>query len=288
MSAVAACLVLLGAMTALVVFTMAVENWSRLIQPLPSRGRPDVPEARRDDIAEIAIDVTADEAAASALRFVMAEPVPVAGRPEGAVIVTAATVQLRDAETADVLAGLLFAAYAASRRTAADRAAAWVTASATPPSADPERFGTGVNLRGKPARVAELLAIRDGGATWVTLQPTVDIAKGVARSPVTQPTLAGLVSWWERTHALPAVIRPTDARRMADAIGAVLPQLDETPWRENVGQLHDALRGAVEDREPLLVDLGPTISDAPTPGAPRTAPRSRRAHVLPTGPAGRS
>ncbi len=71
------------------------------------------------------------------------------------------TIVVRDQDTADVLAGLLFAGYAVSGRSGADRAAAWVTATATPPGADPVRFAPGVRLRGKASRVADLLGHKD-------------------------------------------------------------------------------------------------------------------------------
>ena len=194
---------------------------------------------------------------------------PPAGRPEGAVLAGAGSLQIRDAATADVLAGLLFAAYAASRRAAADRAAAWVTAAAPPPSLDPSRFPAGVQLRGKPSRVAELLSARDGGASWVTLQPSVDVAKGVARSPVKQATLTGLLSWWELSRSLPAVVRPGAAARMAQAVEAVRPQLDDTAWTEPVGMLLASLHDAVRSGESLLVGLGtPDAAPGPDPRLP--------------------
>ena len=251
MSAIAASLILVGALTVLVVFTMVVENWSRLIQPLPvGPVGPVGPDDANQD------DATQDDATPAMATTAAVSSPPPAGRPEGALVIGTGSLQLRDADTADVLAALLLAAYAASRRAAADRAAAWVTASATPPSLDAERFPPGVRLRGRPARVAQLLDAGDDGTSWVTLQTSVDVATGVARAPVKQATLSGLLSWWEHTRSLPTVIRATDAARIADAIGAIRPVLDRTTWSEPIGRLHDALRDAAEDREPLLVDLG--------------------------------
>lgn len=268
MNTVVACLVLVGGMATLVVFTMAVENWSRLIQPLPQLALDDGTDDVSDDIADdtdidgrFRTDGTAgtDADGADDPVAVGVSP-PSAGRPEGAVLAGAGSLQLRDAGTADVLAGLLFAAYAASRRAAADRAAAWVTAAAPPPSLDPTRFPAGVQLRGKPARVAELLLARDGGATWVTLQPSVDVAKGVARSPVKQATLTGLLSWWELSRSLPAVVRPGAAAPIAQAVEAVRPQLDDSAWTEPVGMLLAALQDAARSGESLLVGLGTAVA----------------------------
>ena len=177
------------------------------------------------------------------------------------------TIAIRDPETADVLAGLLFAGLASTRRSGADRAAAWVTAAATPPSADPERLPQGVRLRGRSAKVAELLGHHDGGCVWVTLQPGVDIARGLARTPVTQPTLAGLVEWWRSTRTLPSVIESSTAATIADAVEAVRPQLDHTPWSEVVGRLHDALARCAERDESILVSIGIDAEATAHPGA---------------------
>ena len=316
MNAIVASLVLLGSMTALVVFTMTVENWSRIIQPLapipddeldedtgpdPASGLDQAPAA---EVAPVPAAPSADRVGATVIaafdptdligppaqRLPDRPLVTAAGRPEGAVSTEPGSLHLRDTATADVLTGLLFAGYAASRKAAADRAAAWVTVAATPPTADPTRFPPGVRLRGRPARVAELLAFRDGGCTWVTLQPKVDIAAGLARTPVKQDTLAGLVAWWERSQQLPAVINPTDAARIARSIEAIRPQLDATPWTEPVGLLLAALTDATTGRETLLVDVGRTtgaVSERDTASTPHrsTAPSSTApTSTAPTGP----
>ncbi len=202
-----------------------------------------------------------------------------AGAPDGAVAFAGTSIAIRDAATADVLAGLLFAGLASTRRSGSDRAAAWVTAAATPPSADPGRLAPGVHLRGRSAKVAELLGHHDGGCVWVTLQPGVDIARGLARTPVTQPTLAGLVEWWRCTQTLPSVIEASTAATISTAVEAVRPQLDHTPWSEVVGRLHDALLQSAQDHEPIFVSIGidddsPRSADAP---APRPAPATESA-----------
>jgi hypothetical protein len=305
--------ILLVSLVLVVTVTMAIENWPRLVQPISDPPMPE-PTVERlgttpaqaapvDAPSATAPEPTPEPAAATPPPEPQpeAEPEPVplihpVGRPEGAVVTAGTAVQLRDRATADVLAAVLFAAYAASRRAGADRAAAWVTAAATPPTADPDRFPPGVLLRGKPARVAELLGHREGGSTWVGLQPSVDIAKGVARTPVKQATLAGLVAWWEHGSAAPSIIRAKDARRIAAAIRAVRPQVDETPWSEPVGRLLDALATSVDTREPVLVGIADPgglpedvlLSAAPTPTATPTAPRSHPAHAHPSAPGGPS
>jgi len=175
---------------------------------------------------------------------------------------------LRDHDTADVLAGLLFAGYSVSGRSGADRAAAWVTATATPPSADPERFAPGVRLRGKTARVAALLDHHDDGVVWVGLQHGVDIRRGLARSPVTQPTLAGLVTWWQLTDELPATLEPDAAGLVAEAVSAIAGELRSTPWADVVEVLRTTLAGAAAAGTALTVALADSSTgDAETEGA---------------------
>lgn len=197
------------------------------------------------------------------------------GSPDGALDADATTVRLRDQDTADVLAALLFAGLAATRRSGADRAAAWVTASATPPTADPARFAPGVRLRGRSAKVAELLEHRDGGCTWVTLQRDVDIARGLARTPVTQPTLAGLVTWWQATRDMPAALTPVAAGEVASAIEAIRPQLDSTAWSRVVGPLHDTLSDAADADRSVLVCLAEPAGG----GAPSATGNSAAGHA---------
>jgi hypothetical protein len=193
---------------------------------------------------------------------------------------------LRDLETARVLAALLFGAYAARRTSGADRSAAWVTVAATPPGADPERFAPGVDLRGRPGRVDELLSHDELGHAWCTVQPAVDIARGVARTPVRQSVLAGLVTWWSRSCHAPGLLDPEQVADVRDAVAAVRPRLETTPWSGPVEILHTALRDAAAAGHGLLLDL----ADGASPhghGAGAAAPRgARRPAPSPaTGPA---
>jgi len=269
-----AILALLAVMGATVLATLVVENWRHLVTPAPlvpaadevTTERPQAaterPEAATDTPhadtgpptrppADPATDATTDAAARARAA---------AGIPEGALVVGDGHVLLRNHATVDVLCAVLFAGLGATRRSGSDRAAAWVTASATPPSADPARFPPGVRLRGRTAKVAELLENRDGGRVWVTMQPDVDIARGLARTPELPPTLSGLVTWWRAVQDLPAVIAPDRAAEVAAAIDAVRPRTDGTAFGPVVGELHDALLTAVSDREPLAVAVG----EAPT------------------------
>ncbi len=265
-----AILALLAVMGATVLATLVVENWRHLVTPAPlvptadevtterpqaATDRPeaatDAPHADTGPPADPTTDPATDATTDAAARARAA-----AGIPEGALVVGHGHVLFRDHATVDVLCAVLFAGLGATRRSGSDRAAAWVTASATPPSADPARFPPGVRLRGRTAKVAELLENRDGGRVWVTMQPDVDIARGLARTPELPPTLSGLVTWWRAVQDLPAVIAPDRAAEVAAAIEAVRPRTDDTAFGPVVGELHDALLTAVSDREPLVVAVG--------------------------------
>ena len=121
--------------------------------------------------------------------------------------------------------------------------------------------------------------------------PSSSLRTKTARAPVKQPTLAALVSWWEHGRSLPAVLAPPEAARIAEAIGAVAPQLDGTPWAATVDRLEVALRDAARRREPLLVDLarsdGSVGSDGARHGSSGSPGSSGRAN-RPSGPDGKS
>lgn len=262
-----AILALLAVMGATVLATLVVENWRHLVTPAPLVPTADEvtsaddvatePPEAATDAPHATTDPSTDPTTDAAARARAA-----AGVPEGALVVGHGHVLLRDHATVDVLCAVLFAGLGSTRRSGSDRAAAWVTASATPPSADPARFPPGVRLRGRTAKVAELLENRDGGRVWVTMQPDVDIARGLARTPELPPTLSGLVTWWRAVQDLPAVITPDHAADVAAAIDAIRPRTDDTAFGPVVGQLHDALLTAASDREPLVVAIGDgTTSD---------------------------
>ncbi|MCC6183933.1 MAG: hypothetical protein IT194_04655 [Microthrixaceae bacterium] len=274
-----AILALLAVMGATVLATVVVENWRHLVTPAPLVPTADEvtsaddvatePPEAATDAPHATTDPSTDPTTDAAARARAA-----AGVPEGALVVGHGHVLLRDHATVDVLCAVLFAGLGSTRRSGSDRAAAWVTASATPPSADPARFPPGVRLRGRTAKVAELLENRDGGRVWVTMQPDVDIARGLARTPELPPTLAGLVTWWRAVQDLPAVITPDHAADVAAAIDAIRPRTDDTAFGPLVGQLHDALLTAASDREPLVVAIGDGTTSDTSAGtyAERSAP----------------
>lgn len=253
LSPLAAVLVVVATMAAVVVATMVVENWRNVVQRLPRQGsEPPAPvgehlEAYRHGTTPVTEPAT---------------PLPPGSQPQGALTVGDGAVLIRDRPTADVLAALLLAGHATRRVSGSDRASAWVTPAATPPGADADRLAAGSDLRGRPARVDELLDHDEGGVVWITLQPSIDIGRAVRRAPVRQPVLAGLVTWWERSCASPAELSAEEVVAVRDAVAVVRGRIDLTPWAEPVARLHAALSAAAAAAAPLCVAVGRVEPDA--------------------------
>ncbi len=192
------------------------------------------------------------------------DPLPVGGVARGALTIGSSSVSVRDRASVDTLTGVLLGAYVASGGPAAKRAAAWVTAAATPPSLDADNFAAGVDLRGRISRVTALLRCDDRDVTWITRRRDVDIELGLRRTPVQDPVLEGLLVWWRSTRSVPVVLSTAQAGELASAIAAVEDQLDRHPWADVVTRLRSALLdGVVHDREVLLDVVG----DEPTADA---------------------
>ncbi|MFZ4668467.1 MAG: hypothetical protein ACOYML_04160 [Microthrixaceae bacterium] len=233
----------------------------------------DEPAAETPAIDEPEIEVELEPAAS-----VSAAMAPIDGLGWGALTSAPGTVTLRDPQAADTMVGVLLGAYIDGGGPAAKRASAWVTVRATPPSLDGEAFAPGADLRNRTGRVRTLFAATDLDATWITLRTAVDIERGLKQSPLSDPTLDGLLIWWRSTRAVPAVIPPTAAARLAAAIASVDDRLDGHPWAEAIGELHATLvTAAVEDQDVLVGfasgDVGPmddedggtTVSEASAP-----------------------
>ena len=266
----AAAVIVLVAAVALVLFTMIVENWAHLVEPL--RKVVDVPPAPRNSfrttpnaaptppVARVTpVLATSPAAAHSGDR----------GSPVRAITANGPNLHLRDASVADVTSAVLFAAYSAGTYSAAGRVGAWITVAETPPSADPVRFAPGVNLRDKPAKVAELLSFDDEGRAWVGLNPAVDIRRGLSRYPVSKGTLSGLVIWWERTRSLPAQIEAASVGRLRQALSVIGSDLDGTPWERPIAALVAAVTAADDADVAVSITVGES-SGAPGPVAAGT------------------
>ena len=249
--------------------------------PTPETAPVEVPEVE-PAVADAPVEVPASEEPAAEEPAAMA---PAAGLRWGVLSTGPSSISLRDADVADTMSGVLFGAYVASGGPAAKRVSGWVSVRATPPSLDAEQFAPGADLRGKVGRVTAILDCDDLDATWVVLQPRVDIARGLVRSPVTDPVLEGLLVWWRAVRSLPTVLSAQEAGDLAASIAAIEERLADHPWSGSVARLRAALvDGVVNDREVLLGIAGgdelpaqsasERVSPEPTPAPRPTAPRS--------------
>lgn len=249
-----------------------------VVAVVPEEPDLDEPAAETPVIDEPVTDEPEIEVELEPAASVSAAMAPIDGLGRGALTSAPGTVTLRDPQAADTMVGVLLGAYIDGGGPAAKRASAWVTVRATPPSLDGEAFAPGADLRNRTGRVRTLFAATDLDATWITLRTAVDIERGLKQSPLSDPTLDGLLIWWRSTRAVPAVIPPTAAARLAAAIASVDDRLDGHPWAEAIGELHATLvTAAVEDQDVLVGfasgDVGPmddedggtTVSEAPAP-----------------------
>jgi len=202
---------------------------------------------------------------------------PAAGLGWGVLRTGPSSISLRNSDVVDTMSGVLFAAYVAGGGAAAKRVSGWASVRTTPPSLDADAFPPGADMRGKLGRVATILDCDDLGATWVVLQPRVDIARGLVRSPVTDPVLAGLLVWWRASRSLPTVLGVEEATDLASSIAAIEDRLAGHPWERAVSELRTALLdGVVNDREVLL-----GVADRDARQSPGTEPTPRDVNPKP-------
>ncbi|MHB1138948.1 MAG: hypothetical protein ACYC2O_08315, partial [Microthrixaceae bacterium] len=226
-----ACGLLVGTLLLCVVATMALENWQRWrVRLVASHPEP-----------------SAEPSAVPSPSSVDPEP----ERPQPAEVVHV----LPGRERADQLVGALFAAYAAARLPEAGRAAAWVTAGGRPPGEQGREFEPGVDLRNKPAAAARLLDCDVDGRTWVTLNTSVDIGRGLARRPPRCATLDGLTSWWAATRAAVTRVPDDSLAPLRAAIVTLEPHWRDTTVAAQVRPLLAALDEAIDTPAPLLVQV---------------------------------
>ena len=158
--------------------------------------------------------------------------------PDGAVVELGEPGSDRD------LAGLLFAAYVVGGGAERSRVTGWVTAKDAPPSQPAMTHGT--KLRGRPSRIRDLLGCTDEDRSWVTLDPSVDIRRGVQRRAPVDPVLIGLLRWWSATTDADARVPAEAAVELGDAIEAVLDTASVNPTASTARKLAELARRAGE------------------------------------------
>jgi hypothetical protein len=150
------------------------------------------------------------------------------------------------------LAGVLFASYVVARRPERSRVTGWVTARDTPPSQPAMEHGT--KLRGRPTRVQDLLHCDDEGRNWVTLDPSVDIGRGVRRRPPVDPVLVGLLRWWSATTQADARVPAEDVEQLCVGIEAVIETASTNAMAATVRDLLALTRRARDEGAGLRIE----------------------------------
>ena len=282
--------VILGSLLLFVIVSMLLEQQGRVVQRIqlaePARSTTaisaPVPLVAAGPVAAepvvsgpvAAEPVVSEPVAAPVAAHVQEAPTamaPAAGLGWGVLRTGPSSISLRNSDVVDTMSGVLFAAYVTGGGAAAKRVSGWVSVRTTPPSLDADAFPPGADMRGKLGRVNTILDCDDLGATWVVLQPRVDIARGLARSPVTDPVLAGLLVWWRASRSLPTVLGVEEATDLASSIAAIEDRLAGHPWEQAVSDLRSALLdGVVNDREVLL-----GVADRDARQSPGTEPTPR-------------
>jgi len=272
-SVVVVAALVVGALVVGVAALMVLENWSRLRVPVPSA------RARRTFDEPLSVEVVVEVADAEGADAEIAVPAveQQLGRDE---LVPLPPVQLlhviEGRGRADQLVATLFAAYAASRGSEANRAAAWVTSIGWPPEVAGGEFRPGADLRGRPAAVTRLLRCDAEGRSWVTLNAGVDIGRGLRSRPPTSATLAGVAAIWAGTRSAMSELPASDLRSMIDAITVLESQWRGTPMAAEVLSLLVALTAAADDTTSVRLQ----ITNAPI-GPPTVRPSRPDSTIAP-------
>jgi hypothetical protein len=205
-----------------VLASMVIENWGRLVVPLPAcaDGADRVPESDQG--------LAPDQALGSDQLHDPVELVLVG----------------RDA--ADRTVAVLLASYAAQRRPEANRVAAWVTAAARPAGRHAAAFEPGADLRARPAAVATLLDCADEGRCWLTLSTRTDIGRGVRSRPPQCEVLGGLIVLWHATRAAMTTVSPEDVALALAAVDSLRPRWSVCTGGPDVEPVAEALHRAAQ------------------------------------------
>lgn len=142
------------------------------------------------------------------------------------------------------LVGALFAAYVVGGFPERNRVTGWVTANGSPPGLPALSFGA--KLRGRPGRIAELLACTDEGRNWVTLDPSVAIERGLkSRKPACE-VLKGVLWWWLAATDERARIPGEHIAELLVGLDAVAPHVGANPLAPTLEELRAAAVEATE------------------------------------------
>lgn len=159
----------------------------------------------------------------------------------------------------DQLVAAVLAAYASARLPEANRVAAWVTSAGWPPGRTGSAYRPGVNLRGRPAAVGQLLECDDENRCWVVLNDTVDVDRGLRTRPATCEVLQG-VCVLRRAVIGGVPLGGTDLEAADEALAALRPSWNGTTVSGALDELRDAVRDAVEGATRVVVTVAEPVA----------------------------
>jgi len=227
--AVGALLLITGGVVAA---SLLIESGGRVRVPVGPPSRPLTVPAELTDVAESAEPESSDE--------------PVELVIEGAV-------------ARDQLVAAVFAAYAAARLPEANRVAAWVTSAGWPPGRTGSAYRPGVNLRGRPAAVRQLLECDVDDRCWTTLNDTVDVDRGLRTRPATCEVLRGVCAL-RRVIISGEQLSGADLEAADGALATLAPVWHGTTVSTALDELRHAVRDGVEGSDRVVVSVASAVA----------------------------
>lgn len=159
----------------------------------------------------------------------------------------------------DQLVAAVFAAYAAARLPEANRVAAWVTSAGWPPGRTGSAYRPGVNLRGRPAAVQQLLECDVEGRCWVTVNDAIDVDRGVRTRPPTCELLQGVCAL-RRTLLGDGPLAGAALGSAHRALSTLAPVWEATTVSGALDELHHAVQDAAAARSRIAVTVAGPVA----------------------------
>lgn len=150
------------------------------------------------------------------------------------------------------LVAALLATYAAARLPEANRVAAWVTSAGWPPGRKGSAYRPGVNLRGRPAAVQQLLECDVEQRCWVTLNDNVDVDRGLRIRPASCDVLRGVCTL-RRVLVEGEPLADADLELAGAALETLGPVWQGTTVAVALDELADAVRDAAQQSSQVVV-----------------------------------
>lgn len=159
----------------------------------------------------------------------------------------------------DQLVAAVLAAYAAARLPEANRVAAWVTSAGWPPGHTGSAYRPGVNLRGRPAAVRQLLECDVEDRCWVALNDRVDVDRGLRTRPAICEVLQGVCAL--RAAVISgAPLDGADLEAADAALTSLRPSWRGTTVSGALEELRHAVRDGAESSDRVVVSVAEPVA----------------------------